>query len=373
MAGKAELVRKLRDMRPVESLILLPDNPRHGDIGAISQSLERFGQQKPIVINRDGVILAGNHTFQAAKALGWDEIWVAESELEGADQPGFALADNRLSDLATYDHDILIRMLKDQPDLIGTGYEGDDIDELLREFQPVSHEDDMSGRPVGPAPPSVSQIGDRWTLGRHVLVCGDALEAKTYPTEQASLVVADPPYNVGVEYGEGTDDRRPDYKEWSEAWSKLTLEHSEKAIFTIGWANLGMAYQIWPIAHVAPWVKTNSMTPGPVTMWSVWEPLVFIGTGFKRQPYRTVDWFDFPMQHPGEVHAVPKPLNLLVELIRYYSDGLVLDPFAGSGTTMLAAEIVGVPSYNIEIEPGYCDQIVERWNKHYPDQLAAKA
>lgn len=128
MAGKAELVKKLRDMRSVDSLILLPDNPRHGDIGAISQSLERFGQQKPIVINKDGVILAGNHTYQAALALGWEEIWVAESELEGADQPGFALADNRLSDLATYDHDILLKQLQEQPDLVGTGYDGADLD-----------------------------------------------------------------------------------------------------------------------------------------------------------------------------------------------------------------------------------------------------
>lgn len=130
MAGKADLVKKLRDMRPVDSLILLPDNPRHGDIGAISQSLERFGQQKPIVINRDGMILAGNHTFQAAKALGWEEIWVAESELEGADQPGFALADNRLSDLATYDHDALLRYLEDQPNLDGTGYSTEDMEEI---------------------------------------------------------------------------------------------------------------------------------------------------------------------------------------------------------------------------------------------------
>jgi hypothetical protein len=133
VSEKTELVKKLRDMRPLNALILLPDNPRHGDIGAISQSLERFGQQKPIVINSDGVILAGNHTFQAAKALGWEEIWVAESELEGADQPGFALADNRLSDLATYDHDVLIRLLKDQPDLMGTGYDEDDLQRLQLE------------------------------------------------------------------------------------------------------------------------------------------------------------------------------------------------------------------------------------------------
>lgn len=134
MSGKAELVKKLRDMRPVADLILLPDNPRHGDIGAISQSLERFGQQKPIVVNSEGVILAGNHTFQAAKALGWEEIWVTESELEGADQPGFALADNRLSDLATYDHDALLRYLEEQPDLTGTGYDLDDMEEVRQDL-----------------------------------------------------------------------------------------------------------------------------------------------------------------------------------------------------------------------------------------------
>lgn len=143
MAGKAELVKKLRDMRAVDSLILLPDNPRQGDIGAISQSLERFGQQKPIVVNRDGVILAGNHTFQAAKALGWEEIWVAESELEGSDQPGFALADNRLSDLATYDHDALLRYLEEQPDLTGTGYDLDDLEEVREQiaFEKADNED----------------------------------------------------------------------------------------------------------------------------------------------------------------------------------------------------------------------------------------
>lgn len=124
----------VKDLRPVSSLILLPDNPRHGDVGAISQSLERFGQQKPIVINSDGVILAGNHTFQAAKALGWNDIWVAESELEGPDQPGFALADNRLSDLATYDHDALLRLLEEQPDLTGTGYDLDDMEEVRQQI-----------------------------------------------------------------------------------------------------------------------------------------------------------------------------------------------------------------------------------------------
>lgn len=118
------------ELRPIGDVLLLPDNPRHGDIGAISQSLARFGQQKPIVVNSDGIILAGNHTYQAARMLGWSEIWVVESELEGSDQTGFALADNRLSDLATYDHDVLLAQLQELDDLDGTGYDLEDMDDL---------------------------------------------------------------------------------------------------------------------------------------------------------------------------------------------------------------------------------------------------
>jgi hypothetical protein len=121
----------VRDLRPVADLVLLPDNPRHGDIGALVESLARFGQQKPIVVNSEGVILAGNHTYQAAVALGWEAVWVTESELEGREQSGFALADNRLSDLATYDHEVLLGQLKTLDDLTGTGYDTDDMDELL--------------------------------------------------------------------------------------------------------------------------------------------------------------------------------------------------------------------------------------------------
>ena len=130
------------ELRPIGDVLLLPDNPRHGDIGAISQSLARFGQQKPIVVNSDGIILAGNHTYQAAKMLGWSEIWVVESELEGSDQTGFALADNRLSDLATYDHDVLLAQLQELDDLEGTGYDLEDMDELYMEVHALP---DLSG------------------------------------------------------------------------------------------------------------------------------------------------------------------------------------------------------------------------------------
>ncbi len=117
-------------LRPVEDLVLLPGNPRQGDIGAISESLSRFGQLKPIVVDKDGIILAGNHTYQAALMLGWPQVAAITVDLEGSEAAGFALADNRLSDLASYDNDALLAFIIETGDLKGTGYDADDVDAL---------------------------------------------------------------------------------------------------------------------------------------------------------------------------------------------------------------------------------------------------
>jgi ParB-like chromosome segregation protein Spo0J len=118
-------------LRPVGELIPLPGNPRQGDIGAISESLTRFGQQKPVVVNPDGVIIAGNHTYLAAVALGWTHVAAVTTTLEGGEQRGYALADNRLSDLASYDLRALQEALEEAGDLTGTGYDASDMDDLL--------------------------------------------------------------------------------------------------------------------------------------------------------------------------------------------------------------------------------------------------
>lgn len=119
---------------PINELVLLPGNPREGDVGAISVSLARFGQQKTITVNDQGVVLAGNHTVQAAQALGWTHIAAAQSELQGGEQNAYALADNRLSDLATYNDQALYDMITDVYEqtgsLEGIGYDDDDLNEL---------------------------------------------------------------------------------------------------------------------------------------------------------------------------------------------------------------------------------------------------
>lgn len=137
---------ELRDhLRPLDDLILLPGNPRKGDVSKIADSLARFGQLKPIVVDNDGVILAGNHTYQAARMLGWSQVAaVTASELEGAERSAFALADNRLSDLATYEDEALLAMIQtvqeETGDLTGVGYDLDFVDELEREVAAAGQE-----------------------------------------------------------------------------------------------------------------------------------------------------------------------------------------------------------------------------------------
>ncbi len=123
---------------PIDSLHQLPGNPRRGDVTAVAASLARFGQRKPIVVNDDGTILAGNHTWRAARQLGWTEIAAVQVSDDPATGKAFALADNRTGDLGGYDDEALLELL-DQvgiTGLDGTGYSQEDLDALAHLLAP---------------------------------------------------------------------------------------------------------------------------------------------------------------------------------------------------------------------------------------------
>jgi len=144
-------------LRPIEDLILLPGNPRRGDVDAVAKSLQRFGQRKPIVVNADGVIIAGNHTYQAVLQNGWSHVAVIDaSDLDGREQRAYSLADNRLSDLAEYDQEGLLAMLEEAATtaggLEGLGFDDADVEVLERLTEayggsPTNPEDEWVGMP----------------------------------------------------------------------------------------------------------------------------------------------------------------------------------------------------------------------------------
>jgi len=120
---------------PIDTVAPSPRNPREGDVGAIAESLRRFGQQKPIVVqDSTGLVVAGNHLLRAAQALGWTEIAVNRVSMSDREAKAFMIADNRTADLGSYDQAMLGEMLKElavEDDLAGTGYDGEDVDEIL--------------------------------------------------------------------------------------------------------------------------------------------------------------------------------------------------------------------------------------------------
>jgi ParB-like chromosome segregation protein Spo0J len=126
----------------VDTLSLLPGNPRRGNVGAVARSLEAFGQRKPIVAKRDGTVIAGNHTLAAAQQLGWLEIAVVFVDDDAATAKAYALADNRTAELGSYDDDALAALIAevqtaDAELLAATGWSDADLKELFARVDPV--------------------------------------------------------------------------------------------------------------------------------------------------------------------------------------------------------------------------------------------
>ena len=184
----------------IDTLTFDPANVRKHDeknLAAIKASLNRFGQQKPIVVDASGVVRAGNGTLAAAKALGWNEIRIVRSSLAGSEATAYAIADNRSSELAEWDDDALAQTLaalqiEDEDLAVATGFDMKEIEALTAPDEVT--EDEVPEAPVDP----ITKTGDLWILGEHRLLCGDSTKPEDIATllngQNPALVLADPPY-----------------------------------------------------------------------------------------------------------------------------------------------------------------------------------
>ena len=387
--------RGLRIRRvPLDSLRLDPANARlHDDRNrdAIRGSLARFGQQKPIVVDRGGVIVAGNGTFEAARSLGWIEIDVVETGLEGLEAAAFAIADNRTSDLSEFDSPALARLLAElqaEEALEGVGFEDDEVEELLAGLGEIDEPADVDDQGPGVLPETpVSRIGDLWTIGEHRLLCGDSTTPEAYTSllggERARMCFSDPPWNVAIGL-----DGNPRHKQRA-GLANDSLSREDFARFLDAFARTVRAHvagDLYCVLGASEWPTLDRSLRGAGFHWSatiVWvKDLFVLGRSKYHRRYEPIwygwgtdtkssfgdrrdldDVWEIDRPRTSEEHPTMKPIELVTRAIENSSEphDLVLDPFVGSGTTIVAAEASGRRARGIEIDPHYVDVAVKRW------------
>jgi DNA modification methylase len=397
------------------------------NLQSIIDSLRRFGQAEPLVVQAGTHrIIAGNGRHAAMKSLGYTECDVVEIEVDDLTATALGIAMNRTADLAEWDEPALAKLLQDlqaEDAIEGVGFTSDELAELLAGLtneMPDVPQDDVPGL----AGDAVSRLGDIWLLGRHRLMCGDSSSAEEVDRLLAGapihLVNADAPYNVKVEprsnnaiaaglssftgthhqgldlarhpgKAKATHDRlrpkdRPlandfvsdeEFDRLLRAWfgnaSRVLLPgrgfylwggFSNCANYPSAIAESGLYFSqaiIWVKDH--PVLTRKDFMTGHEWCFYGWK----IGAAHQFYgPANVVDvWNVKKLHHTQTVHLTEKPVELAVRAMSYSSrEGEhVLDLFGGSGSTMAAAEQTGRKAFLMELDPLYCDVIVQRLQK----------
>lgn len=383
-------------------------------IKQIAASIERFGFTNPILVDDDLMILAGHGRVEAAKLQGMDEVPIVRlSHLSDADKRAYVLADNQLALKAGWDRETLASELQGLIDLNFDvdviGFEVAEIDlifDAAREANPHARAEPEEETPAL-AQQAVTRVGDVWQLGRHRLVCADARDPAAYaalmPDEHANVIFTDPPYNVSIDGfvgGKGKVERR----EFAMASGEMSeAEFEAFLIATLGPATsqcrdgaIAFVCMDWrhmrellnaganvfdELKNLCVWTKSNG---GMGSLYRSQHELVFV---FKKGADKHVNNVElgrfgrnrtnvwayaganaFKQGRDDELamHPTVKPVALVEDAIKDVSDrgGLVLDPFGGSGSTLIAAERCGRSARLIELDPLYCDVIVKRFETY---------
>ncbi|WP_303678888.1 site-specific DNA-methyltransferase [Ralstonia mannitolilytica] len=380
---------------PTAKLVPYARNARtHSDaqVAQIAASIAEFGFTNPILAGSDGVIVAGHGRLAAAQKLGLEMVPVVVLDhLTPTQRRALVIADNRIAENAGWDDELLrieLEALQDEGfDLDLTGFDADALAELLAGDEPdgEGETDDDAVPEVSETP--VSRPGDVWLLGGHRLLCGDATVAATYRTlldgEPVDMVFTDPPYNVnyansakdklrGKDRAILNDNLGDGFHDFLLAALTPTIAHCRGAIYVAMSSSeldtLQSAFRAagghWSTFII--WAK-NTFTLGRADYQRQYEPILY---GWPEGAQRhwcgdrdQGDVWQIKKPQKNDLHPTMKPVELVERAIRNSSrpGNVVLDPFGGSGTTLIAAEKSGRLARLIELDPKYVDVIVRRW------------
>lgn len=374
----------------LDELIPYAKNARtHSDsqVAQIAASIREFGWMNPVLIDAENNIIAGHGRVLAARKLGLEEVpCVLHDHLTETQRKAYILADNKMALNAGWDEDMLrleLRELGDMGfDLELTGFDSVEVDSLLVEpSEGLTDPDDVPEPPEEP----VTKPGDVWILGKHRLVCGDSTDADTVAKclngVEPHLMVTDPPYGVeydpswrakaGVNKNKGKMGKveNDDRADWREAWALFPGDVAyvwHASLFT---REVLDSLEVCGFKHrsMIIWVK-DRFTLGRGDYHWQHEPAWYVVRDGKTGHYeggrkQSTVWNIPARDDAGVGHGTQKPVECMKRPIENNSNPgqAVYDPFCGSGTTIIAAEMTGRVCHSIEIAPKYCDVIVKRW------------
>jgi len=385
--------RELKNV-PLADLIPYARNPRKNDpaVQRLAASLKEYGLVKnSIVVDEDMVLITGHTTTKAMQALKWQtapEVTQAFGLTE-AQKKAYRIADNRLGELAEWDEELLALEIEDLKDLDFdldlSGFDEKEIEKITGAGKEV-HDDDFE-------PPAEVQTdiqrGDLFTLGRHRLLCGDSTSAedvgRLMEGKKADLLLTDPPYGINiVNTGRvGIDAPAGFGKVGTRGMVKARTYHNIEGD--------DHPFDPRPFLDLAPVVMlfggnnfASRLPDSPA--WLVWDKkaekgadhnnfsdveLVWTNLKQKSCPIYRHLWSgllregDRNVELKDRVHPTQKPVGLIAAILSDHSNpgALCLDPFLGSGTTLVACEQLGRTCYGMEISPQYCQVIIDRWEK----------
>lgn len=373
---------------PIEKLVPYVNNARtHSpeQINKLRSSIREFGFINPVIIDRDFGVIAGHGRILAAKGERIDKVpCVFADHLSEAQKKAYIIADNRMAMDAGWDEELLrveIETLQAEAfDLSITGFDEKELSKLFDDGTEVKEDDFDVDEELNK--PTFSKAGDVWTLGRHRLFCGDSTKAESYETlmqgKKANLVLTDPPYNVNYEgtAGKIKNDNMADSKFYQfllDAFSNIEKVMADDASIYVFHAdteglNFRKAFSDagFYLSGCCIWKKPSLVLGRSPYQWQH-EPCLY---GWKKngkhQWYsdrkQTTIW-EFEKTKKNTDHPTMKPVPLLAYPIQNssMSNTLVLDPFGGSGSTLIACEQLDRSCFTIELDEKYCDVIVKRY------------
>jgi DNA modification methylase len=414
-ASSAALLHDLRHSIEYRDPKLLKPNPKNArkhskrQRAQIAATIREYGFINPIITDSFGKVLAGHGRLEAALEIGLDLVpTINLGHLSKEQLRAYALADNKLAELSEWDRAILIEELGELSLVMNhielTDFSTCEVDLLLDKSDPDKVD------PADECPelkldlPPVTKRGDIWTMGKHRLMCGDATNAQDYADlmngQLAIIISTDAPYNLAVaslsvtkrhrEFVQASGEMSPEqFTEFLKKVATLLKEHSVDGSIHYFFMDYRHLMEILTacqsvysnIKQLAVWAKNNG---GMGTFYRNQHELVLIykngsaphinnfGLG-ETGRYRTNVWnyagvntFGRHRDEELAMHPTCKPVIMISDILRDCSNrnDIVLDPFMGSGTTIMAAEKTGRIAYGMDLDPHYIDVAVRRWQTY---------